>query len=177
MPTAAVLTAPVLRLLQRGLAPLFACATLLPVACSDRVPRENVVPSAPTRVDGPGRQVVPGPPQPQISNWILVQLRALEAPPSAWQFADGSPDAFITVVGATAPHGWLGQGRQRELAFVMPSALPLHGIDFVAHTSELQVLLDAVPSIAARSVLDHLLFLHGHSGRRGLGLHVVRPQP
>lgn len=173
----AAVPVPVRRLRHRGLAPLIALGALVPIACSDRVPRENVVPRARTSAEGTGRPVASEPAPPRFSSWILVQLHSFAVLPAACHFADGSSEALVTIVAPLVPDLRRGLQPPCELAIAVPIALPLQGLDFVVHTRELQVALGAVPRVDVTVVRDHLLFAHGHGGLRSPSLLILMPEP
>lgn len=177
MPTVAAVPVRHRRLHQCWLVPLIAFGALLPIACSDRVPREHVVPRAATQVAARQRSSAPELPRPRHAGWVLVQVRSFAVLPAACHLADGSTDVLATAFASLAPASWRDLGRPREPTAVVPSALPLHGIDFVVQTCEVTVDFVAVASVDVTFVRGPQRVAHGHGDLRGPSLHLLLPQP
>lgn len=174
MPTTAFVP---VRLRQRGLVPLIAFGVLLPIACSDRATREDLVLPAGTGAEARVPSIAPECPRPRTSGWVLVQLRSYARLPAACHFSDGSPDALATAFASLEPDPWRDPPQPREFAFVVPSALPLHGIDLAVLTCEVQLDLGVVSYVDVMVVRDPQQLAHGQGGRRSSSLQVTRPQP
>ncbi|MBL8739306.1 MAG: hypothetical protein JNL12_22960 [Planctomycetes bacterium] len=149
----------------------------MPIACSDQEPRENVVPWAEASAGAQRRSIAPDHPQPRASGWLLVQLRSFAVLPAPAHCADGSSDVLVTTITSLEPSPWRDLATPRAVTIVVPTALPLHGIDLVLQTCEVQVDLGGVSRVDVMVVRDPHGFPHERGGRLGSSLHVLLPQP
>ena len=177
MPTAAILPVRRRSLRQRWLVPWIVFGALLPGACRDRMEPANAVPRAASSAVAKKPSIATEPAEPRSPGWILLQLRGFAVLPSACPIADGSPDALVSAFASRKPEAWRDLGQPRELALVVPSALPLHGIDLVVQTCEVQVDLGAVARVDVTFVRAPQRVAHGHGDLRGPSLHILLPRP
>lgn len=177
MPTAAVLPCSVRGLLQLGFASLIAGAALLPIACSDHVPRGIPASGAATKVEEPEREAAPGCPAPRIPSWILVQLRNCVVLPADCHPAEGLPDALLTIFASLESDPWRDLAQPREFAIVVPSTTALHGIEIVVRTCEVQVDLGAASCVDGTVAHDPLGLTLAPDGPWRSSLHILLPRP
>lgn len=177
MPTVAAVPVRPRCLRQRWLVPFVAFGALLPIACIDRVPRENVGPRAVTKDAATERSSAPEPPRTQNSGWVLVQVRSFAVLPSACPFADDSADVLAMAFASLAPDPRHDLGQPRELAVVVPTALPLHGIDLVVQTCEVTDDFVALSWVDVTFVRGPQRITRGQGDPRGPSLRIQLPQP